>query len=332
MRAASVSGLSPRGAAALGLFLAAMLVLPLFANAYIVSVLVVVLFAAYFGQSWNIMTGFTGQLSLGHALYVGLGAYTAAALFVHWGLLPWVGMIAGMAVAAVAGGLIAALSFRFRVGGVYFALLTIAFSEFTRILFGHFKWVGATEGLFLPVSNLTHDDPLRLRGSPTMFYYLLLAMSLAVLGLSHLLLNRRIGYYWQAIRENEEAAASLGINVFRCKVLAMALSAALTAAGGGFLAFYDNNLYPDTAFAIGRSIEIITAPIIGGLGTLFGPILGAFLLTTLGETMTSLTSGLEIAGLKQWLYGAALLAIVALQPAGLWPWLRRLLRLEERRR
>ena len=331
MRGVPLLGLSPRVAAALGLFVLVMLALPFFVNDYIVSVLVVVLFAAYFGQSWNIVTGFAGQLSLGHALYVGLGAYTSAALFVHFGVPPWLGMPAGMAVAAVAGSLIAALSFRFRVGGVYFALLTIAFAEFVRILFGHFKWVGATEGLFLPVANLAHQDLLRLRGSPRMFYYFLLALTLGALGLSHLLLNRRIGYYWQAIREDEEAAQALGINVFRCKVLAMALSAALTALGGGFLAFYDNNLYPDTVFAIGRSVEIITAPIIGGLGTLFGPILGAFLLTTLGETMTSLTSGVEINGLKQWLYGAALLAIVALQPAGIWPWLRRLIGLETRR-
>ncbi len=332
MKAIAAVDLTPRVAAALGLFVALMLVLPLLVNAYIVSVLVVVLFAAYFGQSWNIMTGFAGQLSLGHALYVGLGAYTSAALFVHFGLLPWLGMIAGMAVAAVAGGAIAALSFRFRVGGVYFALLTIAFAEFTRILFDHFTWVGATEGLFLPVANLAHDDPLRLRGSPVMFYYLLLALSLAALALSHQLLGRRVGYYWQAIREDEEAARALGIDVFRYKVAAMALSAAMTALGGGVLAFYDNNLYPDTVFAISRSIEIITAPIIGGLGTLFGPILGAFLLTGLGETMTNVSDAFEISGLKQWFYGAALLAIVALQPSGLWPWLKRRLALEGRRR
>jgi branched-chain amino acid transport system permease protein len=332
MRAMAALDLPPRAAAALGLFVALMLVLPLLVNSYIVSVLVVVLFAAYFGQSWNIMTGFAGQLSLGHALYVGLGAYTSAALFVHFGVLPWLGMIAGMAVAALAGGAIAALSFRFRVGGVYFALLTIAFAEFTRILFDHFGWVGATEGLFLPVANLAHDDPLRLRGSPVMFYYLLLALSLGALALSRQLLDRRVGYYWQAIREDEEAARALGIDVFRYKVAAMALSAAMTALGGGVLAFYDNNLYPDTVFAMGRSVEIITAPIIGGLGTLFGPILGAFLLTGLGEAMTDVSNAFEISGLKQWIYGAALLAIVALQPAGLWPWLRRRVGLEERRR
>lgn len=334
MRERGAPGLTRRARAALALFLAVMLTLPLIANAYVVSVLVVVLFSAYFGQAWNIMTGFAGQLSLGHALYVGLGAYASAALFVHFGVAPWLGMIAGMALAAAAGSLIAALSFRFRVGGVYFALLTIAFAEFTRILFDHFGWVGATEGLFLPVANLTRNDPLHLRGSPAMFYYLLLALSLGALALSRYLLARRTGYYWQAIREDEAAAEALGVNVFRAKVGAMALSAALTALGGAFLAFYDNNLYPDTLFSMGRSVEIITAPIIGGLGTLMGPILGAFALTLLGEAMTSLSGSFAIDGLKQWFYGAALLAIVALQPAGLWPWLWRLLGLdrgEERR-
>ncbi len=321
-----------RAVAALALFVAALLTLPLFAGGYVISVLVVVLFAAYFGQAWNIVTGFAGQLSLGHALYVGLGAYASAALFTHYGLPPWLGMIAGLVMAALAGSIIAALSFRFRVGGVYFALLTIAFAEFTRILFDHFGWVGAASGLFLPVSSLARYDLLRLRGSPVMFYYLLLALTLGAFALCHRLLSRRIGYYWQAIREDEEAARALGIDVFRYKVAAMALSAAMTAVGGAFLAFYDNNLYPDTVFAVGRSIEIITAPIIGGLGTLFGPILGAFVLTILGEGMTYLTDSFAVSGLKQWSYGVALLAIVALQPAGLWPWLRVRLGLDEVRR
>jgi len=321
-----------RRAVALALFAVVMALLPLFVSTYVVSVLIVVLFAAYFGQAWNIVTGFAGQLSLGHALYVGLGAYASAVLFVRFGLPPWLGMIAGMAIAALVGSLIAALSFRFSVTGVYFALLTIAFNEFTRILFDHFGWVGATSGLFLPVANRIRDDLLMLRGSPLMFYYCLLALSLGALGLSHFLLRRRIGYYWQAIREDQEAAEALGIDVFRYKVAAMALSAAMTAVGGAFLAFYDNNLYPDTVFAIGRSVEIITAPIIGGLGTLFGPILGAFVLTTLGEAMTQVSSGFAIDGLKQWCYGAALLLIVALQPAGLWPWVERRLGLAAGRR
>ncbi len=325
-------GVTPRAAVALAIFVLLMAVAPFFVSNYVLSVLVVVLFAAYFGQAWNLLMGIAGQLSLGHALYVGLGAYASAVLFVRFDLPPWLGMLVGMALAALVGSLIAALSFRFSVTGVYFALLTIAFAEFTRVLFDHFGWVGATSGLFLPVANLAHDDLLFLRGSTAMFYYCLLVLTLAALALSRYLLHRRIGYYWQAIREDQDAAQALGIDVFRYKVAAMALSAAMTALGGAFVAFYNNNLYPDTVFAVGQSIEIITAPIIGGLGTLFGPILGAFVLTTLGEAMTSLSGIFGIDGLKQWFYGAVLLAIVALQPAGLWPWLRARLGLDETRR
>jgi len=314
---------------ALVLLAIGLVALPMFVGSYILSVLVVFLFAAYLGQCWNIMMGFAGLLSLGHALYVGLGAYAAAALYVRFGVPPWIGLGVGVAVAAVAGAAIAALSFRFGVTGVYFALLTIAFDEFTRILFDHFDWVGGSAGLFLPVTTLTHDDLWHLRGSPQMFYYLLLALSVGVLALSRMLLDRRIGYYWLAIREDQEAAQSLGINVFRYKLAAVMLSAALTAIAGSVMAFYDNNLYPGTVFTTARSVEIITAPVIGGVGTLFGPILGAFLLTTLGEAMTVVGSMFGVPGLKQWFYGAALVVIVLLQPEGVWPWLRRRLRLGE---
>ena len=323
------SAVPRRSSMALASFVAVMLVAPLFAGNYVVSMLVVVLFSAYIGQAWNLMMGYAGQLSLGHALYVGLGAYISGALFVHYGLPPWIGMLAGMAVAGLAGVVIAALSFRFGVTGVYFALLTIAFAEFTRIAFNHFAWVGGSSGLYLPVVTLTRDDIVHLRGSPTMFYYVLLALTLAALALSHLLLGRRMGFYWRAIREDHEAAQAAGIDVFRYKLAAVALSATMTAIAGALMAFYDNNLYPDTAFGISRSLDIITAPIIGGLGTLFGPILGAFVLTMLSETMTSLSANLGVNGLKQWIYGATLLAIVMLQPAGLWPWLKTLLRLDE---
>jgi branched-chain amino acid transport system permease protein len=314
---------------ALVLLAAVLLVLPFFVGSYVLSVLVVFLFAAYLGQCWNIMMGFAGLLSLGHALYVGLGAYVAAALYVKLGVPPWIGLGAGMIAAGAAGAGIAALSFRFGVTGVYFALLTIAFDEFTRILFDHIDWVGGSAGLFLKVTTLTHSDPVHLRGSPAMFYYLLLALSAAVLALSWALLRRRIGYYWLAIREDQAAAQSLGINVFRYKLAAVVLSAGLTAVAGSVMAFYDNNLYPDTLFTTARSVEIITGPVIGGAGTLFGPILGAFVLTTLGEAMTVLGATVGIPGLKQWFYGGALIVIVLLQPAGVWPWLRRRLRLGE---
>jgi branched-chain amino acid transport system permease protein len=316
-----------RGAVALAVATAVLLVLPLFAGSYVLSIMVVFLFAAYLGQCWNIMMGFAGQLSLGHALYLGLGAYVSAALFVRWGVSPWAGMVAGAAAAAAAGAAIAALSFRFGVTGVYFALLTIAFNEFTRVLADHLDVVGGSAGLFLPVKTLTHDDVLYLRGSPAMFYYVLLTLSVGVLGLCRVLTRRRIGYCWAAIREDQDAAASLGIDVFRYKVWAASLSAALTSVAGAVMAFYDNNLYPDNVFTTVRSVEIIVAPILGGIGTLFGPIVGAFLLTILSEAMTDLGAVVGVPGLKQWCYGAALVAIVVAQPAGLWPWLARRLRL-----
>ena len=306
---------------ALGAIAAVLLALPLVASNYIVSVMVLVLFAAYLGQAWNIMMGYVGLLSIGHALYAGLGGYTAAALFVHWGLTPWIGMLAGMAVASLAGGAIGALGFRFGVTGVYFALLTIAFAEFTRILFDHFGWVGASSGLFLPVKSATVLDLVNLRGPPAMFYYLMLALVVAALVLSRALIRGRIGYYWQAIREDQDAAEALGIDAFRCKLAAVALSAAMTAAAGAIQAFYYNNLYPGSVFAIGNSVELMSAPIVGGLGTLGGPILGALLLTVLGEVMTALASVVHLDGIKQWCYGAVLLAIVVLRPGGLWPWL-----------
>ena len=327
-----LSDISPRVMLALAAFVSVMLVLPFVVGSYGTSVLVIVLFSAYLGQSWNIMMGFSGQLSLGHALYVGLGAYMSAALFVHYDLPPWIGMLAGMAIAGIFGGFIASLSFRFDVTGVYFALLTIAFAEFTRILFNHFGWVGGSSGLFLPVVNLSSYDLLYLRGPSKMFYYILLALTLAALALNHLLLRLRTGLYWQAIREDPEAARALGIDLFRYKVAAVVLSAIMTSVAGTLMAFYDNNLFPDTIFGVGRSIDIIAAPIIGGLGTLFGPIFGAFVLTVLSETMTTLSSMIGISGLKQWIYGAALLLIVMFQPAGLWPWLRASLHLDGKKR
>ena len=312
-----------RDLAALTVLGALLLAFPAFAGDYAVSLAILVLFAAYLGAAWNIMMGFAGLLSLGHALYFGLGAYLSAALFLHAGLSPWLGMALGAALATAAGLAIGALSFRFRVGGVYFALLTIAFAEFVRILADHVGWIGASSGLFLPVEHGTALDLAALRGGPVLFYYLLFAATLGILVLGRLLLGSRIGYYWLAIREDEAAAQASGINVFRCKLAAIALSAGLTAPAGTLYAFYYANLLPETIFALGRSIELMLPAIIGGLGTLCGPLVGAVVLTLLSEGLTQLTANLGVDGLKQLLYGVLLGAIVLLQPAGLWPLLAR---------
>jgi branched-chain amino acid transport system permease protein len=319
-----------RPAPLLGLLLALLLAAPWLASDYALSVLILVLYAAYTGQAWNVMTGFAGQLSLGHSLYVGLGAYTAAALFQHYQIGPWAGLWAAIAVAVLAGAAIGGLAFRFGISGTYFALLTIAFAEFTRIGFDHFTWVGATGGMFLKVAQRTHGDLLNLRGTPAMFYYVILALTAGAFALCHLLMRSRVGYYWLAIREDQEAAQALGINTFRYKMLAILLSSAMTALAGVFFAFYYNNLFPGEIFNIGRSIEMILGPIIGGLGSLFGPILGAFVLTLLGEGLRFAMDALKVdlPGVTQVFYGTCLLAVVMFLPNGIWPPLKRRLGLE----
>jgi branched-chain amino acid transport system permease protein len=318
-----LDGVPRRGLALLAVVLAVLLAAPWVANDYLLTILIIVLYSAYTGQAWNVMMGFAGQLSLGHAIYVGLGAYAAAALYVHFGIGPWLGLAAAVAIAVACGAVIGFLAFRFGVGGVYFAILTIAFAEFARIGFDHFQWVGASSGFFLPVANYTRNDLWTLRGNPTMFYYVMLALTVAAFALCHVLLNSRIGYYWRAIREDEIAARSVGINTFRYKMYAVVLSAGMTAVAGVFFAFYYNNLFPEQVFHISRSIELILGPIIGGIGTLFGPLVGALLLTGLSETMQQLLAalGLDAPGAKQVFYGLCLLVVVMALPGGVWPWL-----------
>ena len=158
----------------------------------------------------------------------GLGAYTAAALYVHFGIGPWLGLLVAMPVAALAGAFIGFLAFRFRVAGVYFAILTIAFAEFARVGFDHLSWTGGSAGLFLPVAQYTHNDLWHLRGHPVMFYYILLAATALAFIVCRALLQSRIGYFWLAIREDEEAARSVGIDTFRYKMIAVVISAAMT--------------------------------------------------------------------------------------------------------
>ena len=321
MIAGLLEGVPRRALVALAALLALLIVFPAFASGYLLSVGFLILYFAYVGQAWNIMMGFAGQLSLGHSLYVGLGAYAAAALYVHFGISPWIGLAASIAVCMLAGAVIGFLAFRFGVAGVYFAILTIAFSEFARIGFDHFTWVQGSSGFFLPVANYATNDLWNLRGSPRMFYYLMLCLTVAAFVLCHALLRSRIGYYWLAIRESPEAAQALGVNIFRYKLYAVVISAAMTSLAGVVFAFYYNNLFPEQIFHISRSIELILGPIIGGIGTLVGPLVGAFVLTGLAEGMREvmLQLGVEVPGVKQVFYGICLLLVVMFLPHGVWP-------------
>jgi branched-chain amino acid transport system permease protein len=327
------AGATPRGLVLLAILLLAALIAPFFASDYLLTVLILILYFAYTGQAWNIMMGFAGQLSLGHALYVGLGAYVAAALFVHFGIGPWLGLLAAVPIATATGALIGYLAFRFRVGGVYFAILTIAFAEFARVGFDHLGWTSGSSGLFLPVAQYSHNDLWQLRGHPVMFYYILLLATVLAFISCRALLHSRIGYFWLAIREDEEAARAAGVDTFRYKMIAVVISSGMTAFAGVIYAFYYNNLFPEQVFNISRSIEIILAPLVGGIGTLFGPILGTFILEGLSEGLRTLLEilGVDVPGIKQVFFGIVLLLVVVALPEGVWPWLARRFGLTERK-
>jgi len=325
--------MTARGKVLLAALVLVLLAAPLAANRYLLSVLTLILYFVYVGQAWNLMMGYAGQLSLGHALYVGLGSYVAAALWVHFGIGPWLGVVPAVAFAAAVGAMIGWLAFRFGIEGVYFALLTIAFAEFTRIGFDHIEFTGGAGGFFLRYEQERLGEWWNLRGGQVFFYYLAFLLAAAGVVVAALLSHARLGFQWIAIREDEIAARALGIDSFRAKMKAVVISSGMTAVGGVFYAFYNNSLFPAQMFDIGRSIELILAPIVGGLGTIFGPVVGAFILTPLGEILIALTErlGINAPGVKAVFYGLTLMIIITLVPTGVWPLIARRLQLVQRK-
>jgi branched-chain amino acid transport system permease protein len=328
-------GATPRRALILLAALSLVLLLaPLALDRYLLSVLILVFWFAAVGQAWNVMMGFCGQLSLGHALYVGLGGYVAALLYVRYGVSPVIAFAPAMLVAMAFGAAIGWLGFRFGIEGVYFALLTIAFAEVARIGFDNWAFVGGAAGFFIPVTAEGTGRPWDLRGGPLLFYYVTFALMAGAFLICALLRYSKLGFAWLAVREDAEAARALGIDVFRTKMAAVLASSAMTSVCGVVYAFNYNALFPSQAFDISRSIEFILGPIVGGLGTLMGPIVGAFILTPLGQALIALIErvvGHGVPGANLVFYGAALIVIIWFAPSGVWPALKRALRIPEER-
>lgn len=237
---------------------------------------------AYLSSSWNILGGFAGQLSLGHAAFFGIGAYTSSLLYVHFGLSPWIGMIGGAGLAAIVGYGLGFISFKYGLKGPFFALVTIAFAEILRLLFLYFDFTGGPLGLLIPLtSEYTFWEYQFLEKEP--YYYIALGLMLFGILISAIVSTSKFGYYLRAIRESEEAAEALGIHSMHNKMHAVALSAAMTALGGTFYAQYTQYIVPDDVIKIALSIEIILFAVIGGSGLVMGPIIGTFLLVPVGE-------------------------------------------------
>jgi branched-chain amino acid transport system permease protein len=303
------------------LAVAALAALPAVLGGYAISIFILIFFYAALAQAWNIVGGYAGQLSAGHAAFVGVGGYTAVLLFER-GVSPWIGMFVGGALAAVLGAVIGFLGFRFGLRGFYFVLLTVAFAEICRILASNVDAVGGAIGLYVTFTGDPRQFQFR---DPRAYYYIALALMLAATGVAALLERRRLGIYLTAIREDETAAEALGVDTFRCKMLAMVVSSFLTGVAGTFYAFQTFSLQPSAVFGIPLSVEIIIRPIIGGAGTLLGPLLGSFLLTPLAELSRQYFGQSGLHGAHLVVYGLLLVAVVLFLPQGAYPYLRRLL-------
>ena len=305
------------------LAVAVLVALPWVVSSYVVTVLIFIFFYAYLGQAWNIVGGYAGQLSAGHAAFVGVGGYAAALLSMHAGLTPWIGMWIGGVLAAALGAFIGYLGFRFGLRGFYFVLLTVAFAEICRVVALNVDAVGGALGLYITFTGNPRQFQFQ---DNRVYYYVALALMLGATTLVWALERHRLGSYLTAIRQDEGACEALGVDTFRCKMLAMVLSSFLTGVGGTFYAFYLFSLQPNAVFGIPLSVEIIIRPIVGGAGTVLGPIIGSFILSPLAEISRTYFSQGGWNGAHLIVYGLLLIAVVLFLPQGAYPALLRLAR------
>jgi len=306
---------SPLKLAAGLLALGALLAFPLvFTLPFPRHVMIMIFLYAMLAQAWNLLAGYCGQISLGHAVFFGTGAYTSSVLVKEFGLTPWIGMLAGALVAVALSQLIGYPVFRLR--GHYFAIATIAVGEIVQTLMINWDWVGGARGLFVPIKRPDSFLNFQFHESKQTYYYIALGFLLLALWITQRITRSRSGYYFRAIREDQDAAASLGVHVAREKHRAIAVSAALTALGGTFYAQYVLFIDPESVLPLSLSILICLVAVLGGVGTLWGPVLGAAVLVPLSEGTRVWLGGTGKA-LDLVIYGGLIMVIATLQPAGL---------------
>ena len=302
-----------------------LLIPPIFLDQFLLSLVVLVLYWAYLGNAWNLLGGYAGQFSFGHAMFYGIGAYTSTVLLVDYGISPWVGMLVGALLAGLFGAFVAFLLFRFGIRGHFFALGTFAIAEMVRLVATELEFINTSIGIHIPL--VKGDDWLRIQFEETIanYYYVILALFVFGMIVTITIVRQKLGYYFQALREDEEASDALGIDVLRYKVIAMGISGALTAIGGSFFAQYFLFIDPSIAFGVSISVQILLRPIVGGVGTIWGPLVGAILLTPLSELTRDLVrdpppflwfiegrSGVDVM-----LFGAIIIAVMLFMPDGL---------------
>jgi len=294
------------------------LVLPLFIrSATYLHILILIYFYAYLTTSWNLVGGFAGVLPLGHSAFLGIGAYTSTILSLQYGISPWLGMIVGGVLASIVGVLIGLPTFKMR--GAYFALATIAFAEGIRVMVENIDKIGpfvlnGPRGLQIPPLAFGLDKMLFAGKEP--YYYIILIMLIAVLLLTAFISRSKLGYYLNAGGEEPEAAMALGINVARAKLIAMAMSSFLTALAGTFYAQFNLYIHPKSVISLDLSFEIAFIALIGGRGSIVGPVLGALLLRPVGD-FSRIYFGDTLPGMHLIIFGVILILVMTYQPRGL---------------
>jgi branched-chain amino acid transport system permease protein len=282
-------------------------------DVYIQNILVLTLMYAALSQSWNILSGYCGQISLGHALYFGLGAYTSTLLFTKFGVLPWFGMLAGGVFSAL---IALALGYLcFRLSGHYFVIATIVIAEIAYLLVLNWDWAGAAMGIDVPVR---HDSWLTFQFARSKLPYFYFALALAALTwlATWILEESKWGYWWRAVKDNPVAAESLGVVVFHSKMAAAAVSAFFTSIGGSFYAQFVSYIDPGSVMNFNFSLLMALPAVLGGIGTLWGPALGAAILIPLSELTRSYVGG-SGRGVDLIVYGALVMTIALIRPEGL---------------
>ncbi len=305
--------------------IAVLLVFPyLLPSGFWVDMAVQVLIWGALASAWNLSAGYAGGLSLGHAAFLGVGAYTSTLLFLELDISPWLGMFAGAGVAGLLGLVLGAITLRLR--GPFFVLATLAFGFVVHILAVNLRdLTRGAAGLVIPFDGGWEN---MLFASLEAYWYVGLGLVAVVVGITLWLERSRFGYYLTAIRENEDAARSVGVKVVRWKIVAAALSAALTAVAGTVYAQFVQYIDPDSTTEFELSVQIALIAIVGGMGTAFGPLLGAVVIIPLGEVLRAELGG----GPSLMVYGALLVTIVLAAPRGALPWLQQLVRAARRRR
>jgi len=307
---------SIKDAAWLG-FLAVLVLLPLLpavtANSFRVHVMILILLFASMAQAWNIVGGYCGQVSFGHSVFFGIGAYGAGMAVVTYGSAPWPGILVGMIVAAVIAVIISYPCFK--LSGHYFAIATFAIVEIFNRAFLVWDWVGGALGLDYPIIPEGVKN-LMWQNSKISYYYCALVIFVLVFGVVRWLEGHRFGYYMRAVREGQETAESLGVNSTAVKLAAMALSAAMAAICGAFFVQYNLRVDPPMVMSLDMSMKFVLVTILGGSGTLIGPLLGAAVLIPLQEYTRAFWGGLG-GGVDLIIFGLLIILMVVKQPAGM---------------